>query len=190
EGAMKMTGKTDNTMDLLNLQFTGAENEKQLIVFTVGDEEFGLDVLRVQEIIRYTPPIKVPNAPAHVEGVIDFRGEVIPVLCLREKFGLPVLENKEYMVIIVVEVNGKILGLIVDQVSDILNLPEEKIQETPEFSSREKTKYLKSVGKFGDRLILLLDLDKIINLEDQEQLEEIIAEKEEEFLDGEKPELD
>jgi len=144
----------------------------------------------VQEIIRYTPPIKVPNAPAHVEGVIDFRGEVIPVLCLREKFGLPVLENKEYMVIIVVEVNGKILGLIVDQVSDILNLPEEKIQETPEFSSREKTKYLKSVGKFGDRLILLLDLDKIINLEDQEQLEEIIAEKEEEFLDGEKPELD
>ena len=58
EGAMKMTGKTDNTMDLLNLQFTGAENEKQLIVFTVGDEEFGLDVLRVQEIIRYTPPIR------------------------------------------------------------------------------------------------------------------------------------
>lgn len=185
-----MAAKTDNTMNLLDLQFTGLENEQQLILFTVGEEEYGLDVLRVQEIIRYTQPIKVPHAPAHVEGVIDFRGEVIPVLCLRDKFGLPVLENKEYMVIIVVEVNGKILGLIVDQVSDILNLPEEKIQETPEFSSREKTKYLKSVGKFGDRLILLLDLDKIINLEDQEQLEEIIAEKEEEFLDGEKPELD
>lgn len=180
-----MAAKTDNTMNLLNLQFTGGENEKQLIVFTVGEEEFGLDVLRVQEIIRYTPPIKVPHAPAHVEGVIDFRGEVIPVLCLREKFGLPALENKEYQVTIVVEANGKILGLTVDQVSDILNLPEEKIQETPEFSSREKTKYLKAVGKFGDRLILLLDLDKILNLEEQVQLEEIIAEKDQ-LLAGEK----
>ena len=170
-----MAARTDNTMDLLNLQFTGLENEQQLIVFAVGEEEFGLDVLRVQEIIRYIPPTKIPHAPDHVQGVIDFQNEVIPILNLREKFGLPVMEYNEFQVIIVVEANEKILGLTVDQVSDILNLPEDKIQETPDFSSREKTRYLKAVGKIGERLILLLDLDMIINLEEQEQLDEIIA---------------
>src|SRR5690554_2055140 len=138
-----MAAKTDNTMDLLNLQFTGLENEQQLIIFTVGSEEFGLDVLRVQEIIRYVKPTKIPHAPDHVQGVIDFRGEVIPVFNLRQRFGLPVSEQEEFQVIIVVEANGKTLGLVVDSVSDILNLPEDKIQKTPDFSSREKTRYLK-----------------------------------------------
>jgi|SRR5690554_611180 len=177
-----MAAKTDNTMDLLNLQFTGLENEQQLIIFTVGSEEFGLDVLRVQEIIRYVKPTKIPHAPDHVQGVIDFRGEVIPVFNLRQRFGLPVSEQEEFQVIIVVEANGKTLGLVVDSVSDILNLPEDKIQKTPDFSSREKTRYLKAVGKLGERLILLLDLDKIINLEDQQQLEEIVAAEKEEFF--------
>lgn len=167
---------TDNTMDILNLQFTGSDAEKQLIIFSVGDEEFGLDVLRVQEIIRYVAPTKIPHAPDFVEGVIDFRGEVIPVINLRERFGLPEHNEDEFSVIIVIEVNGKITGLTVDRVSDILNIPEDKIQQTPEFSSREKTEYLKAMGKLGNRLILILDLDKIITLSEQKKLEEMIAE--------------
>lgn len=178
------TAKTDNTMDILNLQFTGLENEQQLIIFTVGDEEFGLDVLRVQEIIRYTPPTKIPHGPAHVQGVINFRGEVIPVLNLRKKFGLSTVEYDGFKVIIVVEVSEKILGLLVDSVSDILNLPKEKIQDTPEFSSRKKTRCLKAVGKFGKRLIFLLDLNKIMDLEEQELLEDIINEEEDELFPG------
>lgn len=164
----------DNTLDILNLQLTGSENEEQLIVFTVGDEEYGLNVLKVQEIIRYVKPTKIPHTTDYVEGVINFRGEVIPVVNLRKRFALPLREQDDYSVIIVIESDGKITGLTVDSVSDILNLPEDKIQETPEFASREKTKFLRAMGKIGSRLILLLDLEKIIDLEKEE--EEALAE--------------
>lgn len=168
--------KKDNTMDILNLQFTSSEAEKQLIIFTVGNEEYGLDVLRVQEIIRYVTPTKIPHAPDYVEGVINFRGEVIPTLCLRKRFGLPARADNDFSVIIVIEMNGKTVGLTVDQVSDILNIPSEQIQVTPELSARPETQYLKAMGKLGDRLIMILDLDKIMSISSQEQLEQIIAE--------------
>lgn len=167
---------TDNTMDILNLQFTGSETEKQLIIFSVGDEEYGLDVLRVQEIIRYVSPTKIPHAEDFVEGVINFRGEVIPVISLRKRFGLLPQANDEFSVIIVLEMNGKIVGLTVDRVSDILNIPEEKVQEAPELSCRPETKFLKAMGKLGNRLIMILNLDMIMSLRRQEELEEIIAE--------------
>lgn len=163
----------DNTIDLLNLQFTQTENEQQFIIFMVGKEEFGLEVLKVQEIIRYLVPTKIPYAPIYVEGVIDFRGEVIPVLNMRRRFGL--LEQKDYdvQVIIVTEFNGKIVGLTVDCVLDIVNIPEEKIQVATEFTVQKKTRYLKAMGKLGNRLILLLDMDKIMDLGNEKFMEEI-----------------
>lgn len=166
--------RTDNTMDILNLQFTGSEAEKQHIIFSVGDEEFGLDVLRVQEIIRYVEPTKIPHAPAFVEGVINFRGEIIPVINLRRRFSLQSVSDHDFSVIIVIETNGKTFGLTVDQVSDILSIPDDKIQPAPEFSARAGTEYLKAMGKLGNRLILILDLDKIISLNYQKELEEAI----------------
>lgn len=168
--------RTDNTMDILNLQFTSSEAEEQLIIFSVGDEEYGLDVLRVQEIIRHVAPTKIPHTPDFVEGVINFRGDVIPAICLRKRFGLPARTDNEFSVIIVIEMNGKIIGLTVDQVSDILNIPGEQIQVTPELSARPETQYLKAMGKLGNRLIMILDLDKIMSISSQEQLEQIIAE--------------
>jgi purine-binding chemotaxis protein CheW len=168
--------KTDNTMDILNLQLTGSEAEEQLIIFSVGNEEYGLNVLRVQEIIRHVAPTKIPHVPDFVEGVINFRGDVIPTICLRKRFGLPARPDNEFSVIIVIEMNGKIIGLTVDQVSDILNIPGDRIQVTPELSARPETQYLKAMGKLGDRLIMILDLDKIMSISSQEQLEQIIAE--------------
>ncbi|HEY8392292.1 MAG TPA: chemotaxis protein CheW [Capillibacterium sp.] len=165
---------TDNTMDILNLQFTGSETEKQYIIFSVGDEEFGVDVLRVQEIIRYAEPTKIPHAPDFVEGVINFRGAIIPVLNLRTRFALQKAADNVFTVIIVVEINGKTFGLTVDQVSDILSIPDDKIQPASEFSARAGTEYLKAMGKMGNRLVLILDLDKIISLNWQKKLEEII----------------
>lgn len=161
-------------MDILNLQFTGSETEKQYIIFSVGEEEFGLDVLRVQEIIRYVDPTKIPHAPEFVEGVINFRGEIIPVINLRTRFALQKVLDRVFTVIIVVEINGKTFGLTVDQVSDILSIPDDKIQPASEFSARAGTEYLKAMGKVGNRLVLILDLDKIISLNNQKKLEEII----------------
>jgi len=163
-----------DAMDILNLQLTGGEDEEQFIIFSVDTEEYGLSVLRVQEIIRYLSPTKVPQAPPFVEGVIDFRGEVIPILNLRARFNLPPRSYDTFSVIIVIEANGKIVGLTVDQVSDIINIPNEKIHPAPEFSAQKNTRYLTAMGKLGERLVLILDLDKIMDLRDQEQLEELI----------------
>lgn len=167
--------RTDNTMDIMNLQLTEGENEEQLIIFNVGNEEFGLNVLIVQEIIRYTKPTRIPHASRYVEGVIDFRGEVIPVVNMRDKFGIEIGAANELSVIIVVEYSGKVLGLVVDGVSDILNLPKEKIQPAPEFTSEEKTKYLRAMGKLNERLILILDVEKILDLKEEKRLDELVS---------------
>lgn len=134
-----------------------------------------MNVLSVQEIIRYVKPTKIPHAPWFVEGVIDFRGEVIPVLNMRSKFGIEAGTNNEFSVIIIVEYSGKIMGMIVDGVSDILNLPAEKIQPTPDLNSHEKTKYLKAMGKFNERLILILDLEKIFSIDEEKMLSELVS---------------
>jgi purine-binding chemotaxis protein CheW len=161
----------DKTMDILNLQFTGLGCGNQQLLFLIGSEEFGVDALRVQELIRYTSPVKVPNAPPSVQGVINFRGEVIPVLDMRTIFQLESGNYNDFTVIIVVETNGKIFGLIVDRVLDIISFSEDNIQPTPEFSSKEKTKYLQAMGKIGNRLILMIDLEKVV---DFREIEEII----------------
>lgn len=165
----------DNTLDILNLQFTGSEHESQMLIFNVDKEAFGVDVLLVQEIIRYIRPTKIPNAPQAVRGVINFRGEVIPVLDLRERFGLAPREYDEFTVIVIVEFSGKTMGFVVEQVSDIVNLPHRNIQLTPEFSSEAKTAYLKGMGKLGERLILLMDMEKIMDLKDRARLDEALA---------------
>lgn len=166
----------DNTLDILNLQFTGSDQESQLLVFHVDGEEFGVDVLLVQEIIRFLHPTKIPNAPKAVIGVINFRGEIIPLIDLRQRFNLLQREHDEFTVIVVVEFSGKTVGLVVDQVSDIVNMPNEHTQLTPEFSHDEKTAYLRGLGKLGDRLILLLAVEKIMNLQELMALEEPMGE--------------
>lgn len=163
--------KTDNTLDILNLQFIGKGTENQLLIFYVGKEAFGINVCLVQELIRYIPPTQIPRAPLGVKGVINFRGEVIPVLDLRERFKLSSREYNQFSVIIVVEYFNKIMGLIVEEVSDIVYLPQEDIQAIPEISNEEKTAYLKGMGKQNERLILLLDMEKIMDLKEKKRLE-------------------
>jgi purine-binding chemotaxis protein CheW len=164
--------RSDNTLDLMNLQLTDAEQEEQLIIFSVGEEEFGLDVLCVQEIIRYLKPTKIPHAPEFMEGVINFRGEVIPIISMRKRFGIDGL-NTDNNVIIVIEHSGRVFGLTVDAVSDLQNLPKDKIQRRFDYTIEEKTKYLRAMGKMEDRLILIPDLEKIIDLDSEIIPEEI-----------------
>jgi purine-binding chemotaxis protein CheW len=154
----------DKTMDILNLQFVGAGNENQQMIFNLGPEEFGIEILKVQEIIRFVKPVKVPKAPECVAGVINFRGDIIPVLNLRQIFGLEPLKYDEFTVIIIVKSNEKTFGMIVDSVSDIIAIPEANIQPS-EFSAKERTKYLKAMVKLENRLVLMLDLDKVVDFD-------------------------
>jgi purine-binding chemotaxis protein CheW len=134
----------------------------QLVGFHVGEEEFGLDILRVQEIIRIQELTRVPNSPAFVDGVINLRGKVIPVIALRQRFGLNALAHDKQTRIVVIEVQGTVLGFIVDSVSEVLRIPADTVEPPPRLGKVER-EYVSGVGKLDDRLLILLDVDRLMD---------------------------
>jgi purine-binding chemotaxis protein CheW len=135
----------------------------QLVSFVLGNEEFGVNIICVQEIIRMLQITKVPNAPDYVDGVINLRGRVIPVIDLRQKLGMPRKEHDNNTRIIVVEVNSKTVGFIVDGVKEVIRIPAGVTEPPPEIVSGINSEYIKSVGKLEDRLLILIDLEKILS---------------------------
>ena len=137
---------------------------RQLVTFHLDGEEFAVEILKVQEIIRRIDTTRVPNAPDFVEGVINLRGKVVPVICLRKRFGLPDRDksNASLNRIVVVEVGGAVAGLAVDSVSEVLRIPEDTIEPPPRLVKVDRD-YVSGVGKLQDRLLMLLDVDKILN---------------------------
>ena len=134
----------------------------QLVSFHVGDEEFGLDILRVQEIIRIQPLTRVPNLPDYIDGVINLRGKVIPVSGLRKRLGLEKQTADKRTRIVVVDVHGQILGFVVDSVSEVLRIHTDTVEPTPRLGKVERD-YISGVGKLDSRLLLLLDLERLMN---------------------------
>lgn len=134
----------------------------QLVTFRLGNEEFSLDILRVQEIIRHMDLTRVPRTPDFVEGVINLRGRVIPVLDLRKRFGLPADERTNETRIIVVDVDNRTVGLKVDAVSEVLRLPADTVEPPPSIVTGAESDYIRGVGKLDGRLIILLDVSKIL----------------------------
>ncbi len=134
----------------------------QLVSFHVGDEEFGLDILRVQEIIRIQPLTRVPNLPDYIDGVINLRGKVIPVIGLRKRLGLDKQSSDKRTRIVVVDVHGQILGFVVDSVSEVLRIHTDTVEPTPKLGKIDRD-YISGVGKLDSRLLLLLDLEQLMN---------------------------
>ncbi|NOZ24762.1 MAG: chemotaxis protein CheW [Nitrospirae bacterium] len=133
----------------------------QLASFRLGEEEYAIDISTVQEINRMTEITKVPNSPPYIEGVLNLRGRIIPAVNLRKKFGLPEREFDRHTRIMVVDIEGTMVGLIVDAVSEVLRLAPETIEPAPEMATGVNSKYIKGVGKIDDRLIILLDLERL-----------------------------
>jgi purine-binding chemotaxis protein CheW len=142
----------------------------QLVTFRLGNEEFSLDILRVQEIIRHMELTRVPRTPDFVDGVINLRGRVIPVLDLRKRFGLPSDERTNETRIIVVDVDSKTVGLKVDAVSEVLRLPAETVEPAPAIVTGAESDYIKGVGKLDGRLLILLDVEKILTRTERDAL--------------------
>jgi len=147
----------------------------QLVSFKIGDEEFGIDILKVQEINKSLQITKVPNSPPFVEGVINLRGRVIPIICLRTRIGIPKIELSNQTRIIVVEINGKTIGFIVDSVSEVLRIPKRITETPPELTMGIDTRFITSVAKLEDRLLILLDIDKLLTNETESELEKIVS---------------
>ena len=140
----------------------GSEELLQLVSFKMGNEEFGVDILKVQEINRMLEVTHVPNSPPYVEGVINLRGKVIPVINLRQRLGLESKKWDKHTRIIVMELSGKTVGFVVDAVSEVLRIPKSVTEPPPAMDNEANTDYIMAVGKLEDRLLTLLDLDKVL----------------------------
>ncbi len=143
----------------------------QLVTFKVADEEFGLDILKVQEIIRIMEITRVPRAPAFVDGVINLRGKVIPIIDLRQRFGMERREHDQQTRIIVIELDRLIVGFVVDSVSEVLRIPASTVETPPSIVAGVDAEYISGVGKLEDRLLILLDLDKLLSADERQAVD-------------------
>ncbi|GAU09451.1 chemotaxis protein CheW [Desulfoplanes formicivorans] len=145
----------------------------QLVTFSIGEEEFGVEILKVQEIIRMLEITRVPKAPDFVEGVINLRGKVIPVIDLRLRFGLQTKGHDKKTRIIVIEINQMIVGFVVDSVSEVLRIPASTIEPPPPVISGLDSEYISGVGKLDDRLLIMLDLNRLLSREEKSALGDV-----------------
>ncbi|HYZ16047.1 MAG TPA: chemotaxis protein CheW [Candidatus Acidoferrum sp.] len=143
----------------------------QVVSFKLGSEEYGVDIAQVQEINRMVAITHVPRAPQFMEGVINLRGQLIPIIDLRARFGMPRTEHTKNTRIVVTEIGAKRVGMVVDSVSEVLRLPTDHIEDAPEMITGVDTEYIRGVGKIEDRLIILLDLARIISGAEKRELE-------------------
>ena len=143
-----------------------AAQEGKYLTFTLGQEEYGIEILKVREIIGYMEITSVPRTPEYVKGVINLRGQVIPVLDLRTRFDMPVAEVTEQTCIIVVEISLQnrrfSAGLVVDQVQEVLDIDAENIEDSPQFCSSVQTDCILGIGKVANAIKILLDIDKVL----------------------------
>jgi purine-binding chemotaxis protein CheW len=146
----------------------------QLVSFNIGGEEFGVDILQVQEIIRMLEVTRVPNAPEYVDGVINLRGRVIPIIDLRRRFGMPRKDHDKNTRIVVVELMGQVVGFVVDAVSEVLRIPRSVTEPPPSFVGGVREEYITAVGKLEDRLLILLDLEKVLLDSEKKEVASIV----------------
>ncbi len=153
-----------------------AEQLKQFIGFTVGEEEFGIELLHVKEVIRIREITRLPGTPACVRGIINLRGDVIPLVDLREKFGLEAKEYGGMTRVIVVEVEGSLVGMVVDSASQVVRISSEEIEPPPPVLGRRSTEYVTGVGKRDGKLMILVDALSIFTSEEVEGMTRTAAE--------------
>lgn len=150
---------------------THTEDLLQLVSFVVDEEEFGVNILKVQEIIRPMEITRVPNAPSFVEGVINLRGRIIPVVDLRKRFGFPPRERDQSTRIVVVELHDKVIGFMTDAVKEVIRIEQNVMEPPPDLAVGIDAHYIQNVAKLDDRLLIMLDLNAVISQEESEALE-------------------
>jgi purine-binding chemotaxis protein CheW len=145
----------------------------QLVTFKLDNEEFAVDILKVQEINKMTDITRIPNAPPFVEGVINLRGKIIPVVDLRKRLGFEGRSFGKSTRIIVVELEGMVLGFTVDSVSEVLRISESTVEPPPSLVSGMESEYIEGIGKLENRLLLLLELKEVFISNDKRELEKV-----------------
>lgn len=139
---------------------------QEFLIFTLGDEEYGIDILKVQEIRGYDQVTRIANTPGFIKGVTNLRGVIVPILDLRVKFAQEDVIYNENTVVIVLNFENRVVGIVVDGVSDVLSLSQDQIRPAPEFAVTMSTEYLTGLGSLGDRMLILVDIEKLLSSEE------------------------
>ena len=146
------------------------EHLVQFLSFTLGDEEYGVDILRVQEIRSWEPVSRIPNVPSYEKGVVNLRGAIVPIVDLRERFGLGHVEYTPLTVVVVLQTQTeagqtRIMGVVVDSVSDVVDVDKKTIQDAPNFGTKVSTEFINGLASVNERMVMLLDVEKLLKLE-------------------------
>lgn len=149
-----------------------AEQEFQLVTFRLANEEYGLPITKVQEINRLVPVTKLPQTPSFMEGIINLRGRIIPVIDLRKRFELPITAHDEDTRIIIVEINGQTVGVTVDAVTEVVRISTANVEPPPQ-SVTVNSRYISGVGKQDGRLIILLEIDQILSEQEEQAVRQM-----------------
>ncbi|MDY7548055.1 chemotaxis protein CheW [Glaciimonas sp. CA11.2] len=162
-----------NVADVLNA-VTDGDGEK-FLVFTLGAEEYGIDILRVQEIRNYEEVTRIPHAPTFIKGVSNLRGIIVPIVDFRIKLKRDNIDQKDDTVVIILNIRNRVVGILVDGVSDVLTLTTDQIRPAPEFCATLSAEYLTGLGALEDRMLILLDIEKLMCSEDMALFDTKIA---------------
>ncbi|MEW9123205.1 MAG: chemotaxis protein CheW [Thermotaleaceae bacterium] len=147
--------------------------EKQYVIFRLDKEEYGVEIMHVKEISEYKESVKVPNTPKFVDGIINLRGDITPIINLKKRFNLPESDVDSDTRIIVIHMDNRQVGFVVDEASQVLKISEEDVEIAPELVAGMDKKYITGVGKLADRIILLLDLEYILTDDEKEKIQNI-----------------
>ena len=139
-----------------------ATSLREFLAFKLGAEEYGIDILRVQEIRSYEEPTRIANAPAFIKGVVNLRGVIVPIVDMRLKFNLEQARYNSFTVVIVLNIGARVVGMVVDAVSDVITLTPEQLHPVPEFNSSIASDHLLAIGTVQDRMLILVDIDKLM----------------------------
>lgn len=148
---------------------------QEFLVFTLGDEEYGIDILKVQEIRGYDQLTRIANTPAFIKGVTNLRGVIVPIIDLRVKFSQQDVSYNENTVVIVLNFSQRVVGIVVDGVSDVLSLSADQIRPAPEFAVTLSTEYLTGLGALGERMLILVDIEKLLSSEEMALVDSVTA---------------
>ena len=153
----------------------GVLANNEFLTFTLGKEEYGIDILKVQEIRGYDAVTAIANTPEFIKGVINLRGIIVPIVDMRIKFNLGNVTYDELTVVIILNVAKRVVGMVVDGVSDVISLTPEQIKPAPQFSATMDTKYLKGLGAVEERMLILVDIEELMASSDMELMDRIAA---------------
>jgi purine-binding chemotaxis protein CheW len=139
---------------------------REYLTFRLDEEEYGIDILKVQEIRGYEPPTRVANAPSFIKGVVNLRGTIVPIVDMRLKFNCKNADYSAFTVVIILNLRSRIVGIVVDSVSDVMELPQDSIKEAPEIDSVIDSSAVLGLGSLGNRMLILLDIERLMSAND------------------------